>query len=99
MKNSDITDALFREAVEAIDSGDINRLQRLLNEHPHLVSQRADVPEKGYFQHPYLLWFIADNPIRHEKLPANIVDITRLITEKVREHATETFLQQISYAC
>jgi hypothetical protein len=30
MKNSDITDYLFREAVEAIDSGNINTLQRLL---------------------------------------------------------------------
>ncbi len=98
MKNSDITDPLFREAVEAIDTGDINTLERLLNEHPQLVSQRLDVPKEGYFQHPYLLWFIADNPIRHEKLPANIVEITRLIMERVRKHAPETFLQQLSYA-
>ncbi len=55
MKNSDITDPLFREAVEAIDTGDINTLERLLNEHPQLVSQRLDVPKEGYFQHPYLL--------------------------------------------
>jgi len=99
MKNSDITDPLFREAVDAIDSGDISTLTRLLNQHSRLVSQRLDVPEEGYFQHPYLLWFIADNPIRHEKLPANIVEITRLIMEKVREHAPETFQQQINYAC
>ena len=98
MKNSDITDPLFREAVEAIDTDDINTLERLLNEHPQLVSQRLDVPKEGYFQHPYLLWFIADNPIRHEKLPANIVEITRLIMERVRKHAPETFLQQLSYA-
>src|SRR6266496_595532 len=53
MKNSDITDPLFREAVEAIDTGDINTLERLLNEHPQLVSQRLDVPKERYFQHPY----------------------------------------------
>ncbi|HEY6977088.1 MAG TPA: ankyrin repeat domain-containing protein [Chitinophagaceae bacterium] len=99
MKNSDITHPLFREAVEAIDTGDINTLKRLLDGHPQLVAQRLNIPEEGYFQHPYLLWFIADNPIRHEKLPANIVEITRLIMDKVREHAPETFLQQISYAC
>jgi peptide-methionine (S)-S-oxide reductase len=99
MKNSDITDPLFREAVEAIDSGDINTLKHLLDQHPQLVSQRLDVPREGYFQHPYLLWFIADNPIRHEKLPENIIEITRLITENVRKHAPETFQQQITYAC
>jgi len=99
MKNSDITDAVFREAVEAIDTGDINTLKRLLDQHPRLVSQRLDVPKEGYFQYPYLLWFIADNPIRHEKLPANIVEITRLLMELVRKHAPETFLQQISYTC
>jgi peptide-methionine (S)-S-oxide reductase len=99
MKNSDITDPLFREAVEAIDSGDINTLKRLLDQHPQLVSQRLDVPKEGYFQHPYLLWFIADNPIRHEKLPANIIEITGLIMENVRKYAPETFQQQISYTC
>ena len=99
MQNSEITDPLFREAVEAIDAGDINKLKRLLDEHPHLVSQRLDFPKEGYFQHPYLLWFIADNPIRNEKLPANIVEITRLVMERVRTHAAATFQQQISYAC
>jgi len=94
-----IADPLFREAVEAIDSGDINTLKRLLDQHPQLVHQRLDVPKDGYFKHPYLLWFVADNPIRYEKLPANIVEITRLIMEKVSERSPQTFLQQISYAC
>ena len=99
MKNSDINDPLFREAVEAIDAGNINELKRLLDQYPRLASQRLDVPREGYFQRPYLLWFVADNPIRHEELPANIVEIARLIMNKVHERAPDTFLQQISYAC
>ena len=70
MKNSDITDSLFREAVDAIDSGNISVLQQLLETNPQLVTKRLDTPtENGYFKNPYLLWFVADNPIRHEKLP------------------------------
>ena len=59
MKNSDITDTLFREAVESIDVGDLPSLERLLNEHPQLVSKRLDFPKGGYFKDPYLLWFVA----------------------------------------
>src|SRR5438552_9026044 len=97
MKNADITNPLFREAVEAIDSGNIAELKRLLDEHPQLVREHLDLPEEGYFQHPYLLWFVADNPIRHERLPANIVEITRMIMERVQKETPESFQQQIGY--
>jgi peptide-methionine (S)-S-oxide reductase len=53
MKNSDITDPLFRNAVEAIDSGDINLLQQLLDTNPQLVYSRLDAPTEGYFKHPF----------------------------------------------
>ena len=97
MKNDDIPDPLFREAVDAIDTGNITLLQNLLKENPQLVSRPLDVPAEGYFSNPYLLWFIADNPIRHEKLPENIVDITRLITQYAQREAAETFIAQINY--
>ncbi len=97
MKNDDIPDPLFREAVEAIDAGNITLLQNLLKENPQLVSKRLDVPAEGYFSNPYLLWFIADNPIRHEKLPENIVDITRLVIQYAQQEAAETFVSQINY--
>jgi Ankyrin repeats (3 copies) len=97
MKNSDITDPIFLEAVEAIDAGNISLLEQLLNKHPRLVSDRLDISTEGYFNHPYLLWFIADNPIRHGKLPANIAEITRLIIQFVRKEAAESFGQQIDY--
>ena len=62
-----------------------------------MVSERADIPEDGYFAHPYLLWFVADNPIRHKKLPANIIGITRQLLKYIGEHAPESFQQQIDY--
>ena len=97
MNNSDIKDPLFLEAVEAIDSGNLSSLQSLLETNPQLVSQRLDFPTDGYFKHPYLLWFVADNPIRHENLPANIVDITKILIEAVRKNAADSFQQQIDY--
>lgn len=97
MKNSDITNPLFREAVAAIDASNIILLERLLKQHTQLVAERANVPEEGYFAHPYLLWFVAGNPIRHKKLPANIAAITSLQLQFVKTHAPESFQQQINY--
>src|SRR5678815_5637624 len=97
MNNSDIADPLFREAIEAIDAGDVPSLQHLLKTNPQLISKRLDSPDEGYFKHPYLLWFVADNPIRQKKLPANIVDITRILIDAVRTNATDSFQQQIDY--
>ena len=98
MKNEDIKDPLFREAVEAIDAGDRQTLSRLVSQHPYLVRERLDHPEEGYFANPYLLWFIADNPIRHGKLPANIVEITALLIECVKKEARESLKEQLDYA-
>jgi peptide-methionine (S)-S-oxide reductase len=97
MDNSAIREPLFREAVEAIDSGNIDLLRRLLEENPELVSKRLDAPDEGYFAHPYLLWFVAGNPIRHEKLPGNIVAITALLIQFVKKFARESFQEQINY--
>jgi peptide-methionine (S)-S-oxide reductase len=97
MDNSDIKDPLFREAVYAIDAGNTISLQHLLEENPRLVNTRLDTPDEGYFKHPYLLWFVADNPIRHEKLPANICDVTRLIIKSIKQNAPDSFREQIAY--
>jgi hypothetical protein len=97
MKNSAIKDRLFLDAVEAIDAGDESGLRQLLEAHPHLVSNRLDHPEEGYFNNPYLMYFIADNPVRNEKLPANIVDITRLLIQFVRRYAPDNLPEQINY--
>lgn len=97
MDNSEIKDPLFLEAVDYIDSGDSIKLQKLLDKNPALVAIRLELPEGGYFKNPYLLWFIADNPIRVDRLPKNIVEITRLIMQYVRLHAITVFQEQIDY--
>lgn len=43
------------------------------------------------------MWFVADNPIRHEKLPANMIDITRILIDKARIKATDSFQRQMDY--
>jgi peptide-methionine (S)-S-oxide reductase len=89
---------LFREAVTAIDSGNITLLEGLLSDHPNLVRERLGDPTEGYFKNPYLLWFVADNPIRIDKLPANILDITRLLISFVRSEAPDSMQEQFDYA-
>jgi len=44
MDNPDILDPLFREAVSAIDAGDVSALERLLAAHPRLLRDRLDSP-------------------------------------------------------
>jgi ankyrin repeat protein len=79
------TDVLFPEAVAAIDTGDLKALEELLEKSPHLASTRYSYPTEGYFKNPYLLWHVADNPIRIERLPANIVEITRFLVQLVKQ--------------
>src|SRR4030095_14993468 len=99
MKNFDISDTLFREAIEAIDAGNIASLQKLLETNTVLVTKRLDTPdEEGYFKNPYLLWFVADNPIRHEKLPSNIVEVTQTILEALQRNPGDNYQHQVDYA-
>ncbi len=95
--NSEISDRQFRQAVEAIDTGNIALLHNLLLSNPKLVSKRLDSPTEGYFKHPYLLWFVAQNPIRNETVPSNIVDITKLVVQFIRQNAPDSFQEQIDY--
>jgi len=98
MKNSEIKDPLFLQAVEAIDAGNIPVLTQLLSETPSLVTKRSSVPAEGYFKNPYLLWFVADNPIRVERLPSNIVEVTKLIIGFIEKQSPVTLLKQLNYA-
>lgn len=88
-----IEDPVFRTAVYLLDSGDASELQLYLNEHPDLVHQRIKYDPDGYFSNPSLLEFIAENPIRHEKMPGNILEITQLILEAGAKEDTG----QVSY--
>jgi hypothetical protein len=97
MDNPEILDPLFREAVSAIDAGDVSALERLLAMHPQLVRDRLDYGE-GYFRQPYLLWFVAENPIRNGTLPKNIAQVARTILKAAERQAPDTFQQQLDYA-
>ncbi len=74
-----IEDPAFRRAVDLIDAGDAGRLRDHLRAHAGLVAQRVTFEGGNYFTHPSLLEFIAENPVRHGRLPANIVEIARAI--------------------
>ena len=72
---------MFAEAVAAIDNGDLGGLRALLAAHPELLTQRLENGRDDYFARPYLLWFVAENPIRHGTLPANIVELTQALLD------------------
>jgi hypothetical protein len=102
-------DTLFHEAVTAIDAGDIPTLERLLSTHPQLVRERLDTPgdwlrEKvgnaleGFFQRPYLLWFVAEDPVRNGKLPPNIAEVARTIIQAAQREGVESLQEQLDYA-
>jgi peptide-methionine (S)-S-oxide reductase len=93
-----IRDPLFAQAVAALDTGDVPALDALITRNPSLVSDRLDNGENGYFANPYLLWFVAENPIRNRRLPANIVDVTQAIAGHARQLGVESLQSQLDYA-
>jgi len=105
----DLLDPLFREAVTAIDAGDVTTLERLMAEHPGLVRDRLEAPGawlrdkvggalEGFFQKPYLLWFVAEDPVRNGELPRNIAQVTRAIIEAARREGVASVQEQLDYA-
>jgi hypothetical protein len=76
-----IEDSTLRSAVELLDTGDVAGLRAHLNEHPNLVHQHIVFEGGNYFRNPTLLEFVAENPVRHGALPANIVAVTKVILD------------------
>src|SRR5574341_337601 len=106
---SQYRDEVFRAAVSAIDAGDVAALARLLSEHPELVRDRLDAPGAwlrdrvgaaldGFFQQPYLLWFVAEDPVRNDRLPPNIADVTRAIIRAAQREGVPSLQEQLDYA-
>ena len=102
-------DTQFREAVAVIDAGDVSALDRLLTMHPGLVRDRLDSPctwlrDKvgsaldGFFQRPYLLWFVAEDPVRNGKLPRNIAQVAGTIIQSAKRHAVVSLQEQLDHA-
>jgi hypothetical protein len=98
MKNSEIIDPVFHKAIEAIGGGNLSVLEELLDANPELPTKRLNTPnEEGYFKDPYLLWFVADNPIRNKKLPANIVAVTKTILKALQKTPNDNYQYIVDY--
>jgi hypothetical protein len=98
METADISNPIFLQAVNALDTGQLDELQELVNQHKTRVRDPLiTLNEDGYFKDPYLIWFVADNPIRNPKLPLNIVEITRFLIDAVKREAPDTYQQQVDY--
>ena len=97
MSENETLEPLFARAVAAIDGGDESALELLIGTYPDLVARRAGYGS-GYFANPYLLWFVAGNPVRHASLPPNIGRLTQRIIDAARTHAVGTLRVQLDYA-
>ncbi len=92
-----IEDSTFQGAVALIDLGDAAGLAIYLKQHPNLVRQRVVFEGGNYFRNPSLLEFIAENPVRHGKLPDNIVAVAKVILDAgVERAALNETLQLVS---
>ena len=109
MDESSELDSLFREAVFAVDTGNVASLKQLLAKHPRLVRDRLVSPgawlrEKvgdaldGFFQRPYLLWFVAEDPVRNGRLPGNIAEVARTIIAVAKRDEVDNLREQFEYA-
>ena len=83
-----IADAVFRQAVDLLDAGDAVGLREHLKRHKTLVHRRVEFEGWNYFRNPTLLEFVAENPIRHGKLPQNIVEVARVILDAGPDQAS-----------
>jgi peptide-methionine (S)-S-oxide reductase len=108
MDHSASLDVLFRDAVSAIDSGDVDSLDRQLSAHPNLACDRLDSPGTwlrdqvgeaiaGFFARPYLLWFVAEDPVRNGKLPSNIAQVAQTIVDAAQHQHADGFQEQLDY--
>ena len=102
-------DSLFHEAVTAIDAGDLTTLEGLIAEHPILLSERLEAPGSWlrdkvgdalnrFFAKPYLLWFVAEDPVRNGTLPKNIAQLTNAIIEAAQREHVDCLQEQLDYA-
>ena len=102
-------DPPFPDAVAAIDAGDIETLERLLAGNPWLVRNRLEGPAPwlrdvvgkaldGFFRRPYLLWFVAEDPVRNGKLPPNIPAVAHTIVGHARRESPSNLQEQLDYA-
>jgi hypothetical protein len=109
LSDPSLLDMGFREAVAAIDAGDAAGLDRLVTGDPALVRERLESPGPwlrdavggaldGFFQRPYLLWFVAEDPVRNGRLPDNIATVAHTIIDAARRQSAPNLQEQLDYA-
>ncbi len=76
-----IEDGTFRRAVDLLDAGDAAGLRAWLESHPEVVHQHVAFEGWNYFHNPTLIEFVAENPVRHGKMPRNIVEVAKIILD------------------
>jgi len=105
----DPLDLLFQQAISAMDAGDVDALELLIATSPRLVSERLEHPGPwlrdkvggaldGFFKKPYLLWFVAEDPVRNGRLPARITAIIHVIADAARRQQVPTLQEQLDRA-
>jgi peptide-methionine (S)-S-oxide reductase len=109
MNGFSTSDEVFRSAVAAMDAGDLPALDRLLAAHPSLPCERLAAPgawlrdrigaaADTFFNRPYLLWFVAEDPVRNGTLPPNIAELAQAIVHAARQACRATLSEQVDYA-
>jgi ankyrin repeat protein len=94
-----IEDSTFRRAVDLLDTGDVNGLREHLEQHPKVVHQHVTFEGGNYFRNPTVLEFAAENPIRHGKLPANIVEVVKVILEAGAKTNKDAMNETLGLVC
>jgi hypothetical protein len=94
-----IEDAAFRRAVDLLDAGDVESLRAHLKAHPNLVSQHVTLEGGNYFRNPTLLEFVAENPIRCGTLPANIVQVAKVILDAGAKRDQSALNETLGLVC
>jgi hypothetical protein len=94
-----IEDPVFRRAVDLLDAGDADGLRSHLRDYPDLVHQHVTFEGGNYFQKPSLLEFTAENPVRHDRLPPNIVDVARVILDAGAKEDSSTVDGTLALIC
>lgn len=94
-----IEDLTFRRAVDLLDAGDVEGLRAHLKTHSSLVRQHVTFEGGNYFQNPTLLEFVAENPVRRGTLPANIVQLTKVILDAGAEKDQSALNETLGLVC
>lgn len=79
--NDRIEEGPFKQALDFMDAGDAERLSAHLAAYPDLVHQTVSFEGGNYFANPSLLEFLPENPTRTEQLPANAVEIAKILLD------------------